>query len=1142
MSAADEIYNSSPQGFYDYIPNDNINLNPPRPSVLMEPKKQKYRSYYNSKWANLKFFLQDKASLEASVDLLKTKTVEQFSTKCREIYAKKIEIQLATEKNRRLIQQKITESSEYDNSTSKFEVSDGCSGLPTDAVQTFLFMFRENNHLMLKLIDYIDRKNIDIFVPFLCHFFYENFYMESTEQEEIIYIVYLLLEKEIDELMIPCEQSFLDNGFLAEFLKEMGSRYEIKNYMNIILNDLICFLEESNSKYYSLDLNDNMPNKVNKEKSGPSTFKASVRIEFNTTFKNEQKAFNSKSFLKRSTATLGMKSNNSQLLDFLPSNSRFDLSENQLLEFYYKEKNDIIKEFLYKHIKKTKKEKNPKLFDCSNISEYLRKTNEKLPQECATNYKKGFEIITKFITDLLKGLENETIIPYSIKVICKFIFILIKKKFNFISKIDLNNFICRFLFDKLIFPCLTNPERSDAGKNCLLSLATRKNLINIYLILKHLVKGELFDSENHINLIIFNKFILDNYAKINDIIDKIINVTLPNKLEKLSQQFYSSDNYILDNSKRSEEEINYEYFKENPNDFMQHKSICFTINELNMFYDIVEEHKDVFIKFSKEFEDTYETLSNFISMIKGKPNKYFVIISDNYTQEAKELLFHKEKTKPLGNAITEEEKIQNLHYCIGYLIGNLDILPHWEWVSEKYSTMETFEYINQYLNSYEDTYNFHPGSIPLNWYSLYIINNLSNVKDFYKVSDYQNLYDEIESKILKQHKKLSKLNEFLTVNMTTKFLLIDHKIKIFEEELKNVNRSYINVKTLQLMDSHELKIYLANIEELINSGVQLEGMENITSYKNLIIQKEIPKVEKQNNKKKDEIPKQYLCININHFIYQLKNYSKILYEELKSISLLNPTSKYNKKVNTPESLGSNIETKMKSVIDEYLDIVYNAFLETGIFKDKSTKIEEENNNINFMGEDNNNIYEIINIQGEEIAKHSLNNYILKILCTELITNEKIFNEDIEFRKKCEELKDITFEELNIPEEIKDDSIFEKIISHIKRMDDVRTPEEMLNEFELAVQHINSLFIFMMDKEETGMDNLTNAIIYTIIKAKPRRMFFNIKFINYFFNEKDKKGKNEYYIVQAITALDYIMKKNKSDNVKKDNNTKKKNSS
>ena len=36
--------------------------------------------------------------------------------------------------------------------------------------------------------------------------------------------------------------------------------------------------------------------------------------------------------------------------------------------------------------------------------------------------------------------------------------------------------------------------------------------------------------------------------------------------------------------------------------------------------------------------------------------------------------------------------------------------------------------------------------------------------------------------------------------MTTKFLLIDHKIKIFEEELENVKNTYINIKTLQFME------------------------------------------------------------------------------------------------------------------------------------------------------------------------------------------------------------------------------------------------------------------------------------------------------------------------------------------------------
>ena len=1135
MEAIDFMYDS-PAG--ETIGNEEPEfLNPVRQSVLLEPRKEKYRNYYQSKWANLKFFLQDKSSLEASVDLLKTKTVEQFSSKCRDIYRKKIEMQLLTEKNRRLIQLGAKSS---DISHSQIEVSDGVSGLPTDAIPTFLFMFRENNHLMLKLIDKIDSRKADILVPFLCHFFYENFYTESMEQEEIIYLVYLLLEKEIYKLIIPCEQSFLDDSFLAQFLKEMASRYEIKNYIDIILNDLICFLEESHSTYYNLDLNDeNLIGVIITEKGVSSNIKQSMKPDYNLTIR-EKKNKPNKSFLKRSTATFGTKHNNIALIDFLPKESKFELSQRYLTEQYFKEKNEAVKQFLFKHLKIIRNEKNPCLFDCSQISNYLKKKNEKISQESATLYNEGYEMITKFITDLLLELENETIVPFTIKVICKFIYELIKKKFKTIQRLELNNFICRFLFDKLIFPSLINPERIDIGRDRLISLATRKNLFNIYLIFKNLVKGELFNGEKQANLVIFNKFILDNYHRINAIINKMIDVKMPDKLEKLCNQFYpiKDKEFILDNSKRTEQEINYEYFLENPSDFMQHKSICFTINELNMIYDTVDANQEYFLTPGSKFEKTFDTLSNFISMIKSKPNLYYVIISDNYSKEAEELLFHKETTKPLGKGKTDEEKKENLHYCISYLINNLDILPHWDWVNEKnYSTIDTFKYINQYLNSYEGVYNIYPGSVPLNWYSLYIINNLNCVNPEDAENDYKSLYDEIEAEIIGQHQKLKKLNEFLTVNMTNKFLLIDNKIKIFEEELKNVKNTFINVKTLQLMDSKDLGVFLVSVDDLRRNQIPIDNIDNVTGNNNLIIQKESIKLDKNTNKKKYEIPKEYNCCDINHFIIQLTQYSNSIYEDIKNNSFDSTT----KKQNTPENLASNPETKTKSVLDTYLNYIYKYFEQKGFFKGKTIVSKESNNTISFSHNDTINNIEEINILGEEIAKHSLKNYILKTLCIKMLSTESIFKEDIDFKKKCEEFKNITFDDLKIPKEIYDETIFEKIISHIKRMDDVRTPEEMLKEYELAVQLINSLFIFMMDKKETGNDNLTPVIIYVIIKAIPKRMYFNIKFINYFFDEKDKMGKNNYYIIQAITSLNFIMNelkisassKNKNKNIKKD---------
>jgi hypothetical protein len=255
--------------------------------------------------------------------------------------------------------------------------------------------------------------------------------------------------------------------------------------------------------------------------------------------------------------------------------------------------------------------------------------------------------------------------------------------------------------------------------------------------------------------------------------------SIPEKLKRLSEQFYKNNDFILDNSKRSEEEINYDYFKENPNDFMQHKSICFSLKELYLFHNIVRRNEPAFIEKGKPLEKVLNSLSKFISSQQDIDNHYYVIISDNYNKEAKELLFHKEETKPLGTAKTKEEIIQNLHYCISFLIGKMEILPHWEWVVQNYKTEDTFENINEYLNSYEEINILCNDSIPLNWYSLYIINNLKNVSTKEAMNDYQILYDDIEKQIREQLKRISRLNEFLTVNMTNKFLLIDNKIKIF---------------------------------------------------------------------------------------------------------------------------------------------------------------------------------------------------------------------------------------------------------------------------------------------------------------------------------------------------------------------------
>jgi hypothetical protein len=81
-----------------------------------------------------------------------------------------------------------------------------------------------------------------------------SFFIESTEQEEIFYIIYLLLEKEIDNLCRPLVDSFLSDGFISGLLIEMGNKYENKNYIDIILNSPKRDLDEIYSNYISMDI------------------------------------------------------------------------------------------------------------------------------------------------------------------------------------------------------------------------------------------------------------------------------------------------------------------------------------------------------------------------------------------------------------------------------------------------------------------------------------------------------------------------------------------------------------------------------------------------------------------------------------------------------------------------------------------------------------------------------------------------------------------------------------------------------------------------------------------------------------------------------------------------------------------------
>ena len=1133
-----------------------------------DKEKDKKKSKFKSKWLKLKKKIENKSSYESSVKLLKRKTIEQFASKCCEIYKEKIEIHLLRKKNEQFLSSWIKDKNKdkeaaysYPNIEIKKDLSDLCEN---SSIQDFLFYFRENNEYMLKLITNLSKEKRKTIIPFLCHFFYENFFMESPEQEEILYIIYLLLEKEIDSLYSPSVLSFLEDTFMGEFLAEMGNKYEISKYIDNILNTLIREVEEKNTFFNSLDIIHNSKKHYEYYKSDNSFFDMNCQesiesstdnvckkdpIKLDEDLNTNKSMHVNKNFQKRKTSILEkLKINNIRtssnienltnvnnihfenipFKNFINKNFFENINENNLKKLLENEKNDIMKSFYIKQINILNINKNPNFFN-SNI--YYEKMKEKkiISKLSIEQFNKCVDIIINFIDKLFSNLENIIIIPYNIKAICKFIDILINKKFKNISRIQCNSLISRFLFDKLIFPVLENPDINNCAKEMILSLNTRKILIYTYEVIKKIIRGELFNCEQNKNYTVFNKYIIQNFNRFNNIINKIIDVKIPEKLLLLSNKFYENDNFCLDNVVRQKQEINYNYFEENPTDFMQHKSICFNINQFLLFYGIVHINHKIFFENNKYFENLFRDVTKHISSMECSISSYYVIIKDEYSNEINELLNLKEKNIKLCKAKNKEETLFKLKFCIRHLFSNLKILHYWDWINNEYTTKQTFEFIHKYLTFYGDKC-----SIPLNWYTQFILNNLSSISQEYIDNDYKLLSKEIKQDVKNILKKLKKLYEFLTVNMTTKFYLIENKKKCFKRELENVKRTQLNIKALLFIELSEIKICLMNGFDY-KKFTQFDEKPKINNSSIIICKQQFCPHSESSNSFNKHYNKKYHCKNVKEFADKFSIFNEVISEEIINYSFGPDFYNSNKtlfgdfdqedklkdeNIIITESPKKILETYMNLVSAELKEnIIFNSFQKNGfeIIITEEEQIELENNNPK----------EALKLKKEkEDREKVLNivwNYILKSLCNKIYESKPLFVDQI-FNLRCASLSSfVKPENLNIPKEIVNEQILNKVESHVEKINELRTPGGIIEEFGTVVHLINLLYKFFLNIEQTEAGDLLPVIIYCIISVKPKRIIFNVNFSKFFLSQKDLLGGIGYKMTQAESSINFIKK-------------------
>ena len=1088
------------------------------------------------KWENLKILLQNKTSLESSVKLLKKQTLNQFSSKCCEIYKDKIKIYLLTLKNKQILSSIKNTEPYYQNIVIKGDVDELCSDT---YLKDFFFYFRENNEEMLKLINLLNSEQRQILIPFLCHFFYENFFMESSEQEEIFYLIYLLLEKEIYNMCAPLPLSFLSDNFLGDFLIEMGNKYEIKNYIDIVLNSVIREINEIYSSYYCLDIIGES------KKYYKRVLKYRITDSSNSFYDmNKQNFYENELFFSQATSSNNSKKKSlslsinprvssktkidieqwtgigpeinyetSYINSFLDKTFFFELNKS-LLNNCSEIKDIFMKSFYVKQLKQINSLKNPNLFNCKDYYEKMVKA-ENISKKSIEHYNKGYKLIIEFIDNLLKNLEMKEIIPYSVKIICRLIYLLVEKKFKNISEMPKTILVCSFIFDKLIFPILENPDSSNISKMMIISLGARKNLSNISLVLKKLVRGELFSEEKYESYKIFNKFIYDNFIRLKKIVQNFIEVKLPDKIISLLDKFYNDENFSLAGRKIESSEINYDYFKENPSEFMQHDSICFNLKQFYLFYDIVNNHKNIFLKKDSKFEKIFNNLSKYLFNFEKSNNNYYVIIKENYSKEEEELLFQKEKMIGLCKSKTPEDLLVKLKFSITYLLTKIKISLQFDRFQENYDTKDTFNFINRYLIMQEKKET--SLLVPLNWYSKYILKNIDLICEKYKTNDYELLYKEIENNVYNLIDKLKELNKFLTVNIRTKFAIIENRKKNYKQELIDMEKTELNIRALLFIESTDIGICLIDsqeyneIQKIIESKAFIEPNTYIISNKKYCPHTKLNEFDIKTLKIKGKL-NQYHCKRIKDFAIKFSKYHQTIANEITNCYF--DSNNTQKKINNDDISGKDFafSESLKDILDVYMNYVNKILEEHPMF----------NNNNYFLIDDNEEI-DIKEKQKKDKEKtlKIIWNYILKILCIK-IYDSKPLDIDTNFKVKCflysSFVKPSNFK---ISQEFCDENMLNKIKYHLKKMDKKRTPDGMNQEFSNAVQLIFSLFKFYLNQTSVEAGDLLPFIIYSMVSTKPERIVFNICFSKYFLNGIELKGNIGYNIIQAESAIKYI---------------------
>ena len=1004
-----------------------------------------------------------------------------------------------------------------------------------ETIKNLLFLIRNNYDYITKIVSLIeetdDTESVDSLVELFCNQFYDNILIPNPEQEELLILIYKLLEEEITPMNSASVDEFLsENTFIGKFISSYMNKRELKVFLKMLLNPLILSIENSGLRCMDMSLRD-INKEINKKKDFQNLEKnfddwlreiprTSVHFKkyYIPTSDENDKIYSNDSFLGNELADINHEKN------IYNTDYKDELTLDKIYTKIINEKNEDIKELYLYQLEQIGID--PDIFTNSGIKlvfndSYFQNNKQLILKKYFENFKFIKEKIDYLIQTLIDRIST---IPYTVRCICKVISLLMQKKFPSLPKYLRNSFIGKFIFDKCIFPVLSF-ENKNVMDSRIFSPNTKKCLNVIISVLSNANKCCLYPTTTDTEKTIFNYYLLEIIPIINKFYDKVIDIELPKTLEDLVAQVklkieQNIDNKIFNfrrkNNKRKYEpvrkepekkkepvnlgsEIVFNYFKNNDDEIMHLESICFSIEDILFILSLIKKKPKIFEGLPKYtfFTKTIERIEgddmklNNLTRKYGKNKQFYLIYKDEKNSQLENLLRNNKKTVSTFTSGNQDSDLicKRIKFCLKTILKGLNLLNNkdYSYLNRAITTKKFFSAIKKTLDDLSE-YSEENDQIPLKWYGQYVYNYKKGLDQVYQRDDYEKLYLELfneEENILKE------LKLFSSTIITRDGMNLRCAEKLLEKakyDLSDIEVAKKFIKIEKFIDTEKIEVCIRLKEE-----------------------KDEKEEREKNIPEKDKLP-MIIITDLNECCHQ-KNSTEESDKKNKSFShLLFIKDFINKFCDDSQNPDKNsITFKMKNCATQ--DII-NCDGQYGIYKTMKMYMNLVKKRIN---EPIVNQGVFNDLKSSEIAE-KIEDHIIRQIYKDIFPLEQ--KEDIAFYQRTKCLDWITPEQLDIKTIYTNQLGF--AISSIRKIDNARSVLDKLELIVRATDSINNTLKFSLGKEDnSGQDEITPILQYIILKAQPKRMHSNYNFIKCFLGDSNLTNSKGFLLSQIESASSYI---------------------